>query len=159
MGVAAAGERRYPVDQEDSRYGSEASGQLERHLEVSPYLADKKKQAEELRLEILALSHRCREERAMWSRSGVHQIHWSSMGSATYDTGFAEDLEVLEVIKHEKMVSSTSLACGLEETSPGPRAREDGSFGPFRPRLPAEEPWNVAADEYPSVQERRTMSI
>lgn len=144
MGAALTGESLPLTDSEPSEPDScKASGQLERHLEVSPYLAEKKKQAEVLRLEILALSRRCREERAMWSQSGVHQIHWSSSGA---DLVADEELQAMELISREKTVVPSTSVCSPEDSSPGPRAQEDVPFGPFRPRLPAEEPWSCVED-------------
>eukprot|EP00435_Cladocopium_sp_Y103_P019659 s2059_g4.t1 len=80
-----------------------------------------------------ALSRRCREERAMWSQSGVHQIHWSSSGA---DLVADEELQVMELISREKFVVSATSLSSPEDTSPGPRAQE--LIGPFFTSLGAE---------------------
>eukprot|EP00930_Biecheleria_cincta_P060015 TRINITY_DN45714_c0_g1_i1.p1 TRINITY_DN45714_c0_g1~~TRINITY_DN45714_c0_g1_i1.p1 ORF type:complete len:237 (-),score=33.90 TRINITY_DN45714_c0_g1_i1:367-1038(-) len=116
-------------------------------------LARKRAEAERVRAEAVAGLRSCAEERAMWSRSGVFQIHWSSDkpsdwadledDSADKDVSSSphcslsllarRGLEGLQGVVVKKPL--TLLESGLEPDpmSPGPRAWDEAdpmSSGP-----------------------------
>mmetsp|Transcript_23537 Transcript_23537/g.42459 ORF Transcript_23537/g.42459 Transcript_23537/m.42459 type:complete len:251 (+) Transcript_23537:55-807(+) len=67
--------------------GLQATAKKQRRTEsslVEPYLAQKKAEADRQRAEMVAHAHACAEERAMWSLSGVTQVHWSSDGPSVW---------------------------------------------------------------------------
>mmetsp|Transcript_147003 Transcript_147003/g.208455 ORF Transcript_147003/g.208455 Transcript_147003/m.208455 type:complete len:167 (+) Transcript_147003:113-613(+) len=110
---------------------------------VSPYLAVRKKEAELVRLEFLALRHLYVEEQAMWSRSGVQQMHWSFTGETTRTpcSGTTEwDSDDSDSTNSQVLQACRSMLEG--EATPGPRPKKDHGLprGPSRPRLPSEDP-------------------
>eukprot|EP00931_Biecheleriopsis_adriatica_P068476 TRINITY_DN42417_c0_g1_i1.p1 TRINITY_DN42417_c0_g1~~TRINITY_DN42417_c0_g1_i1.p1 ORF type:complete len:273 (+),score=51.99 TRINITY_DN42417_c0_g1_i1:98-916(+) len=58
---------------------------------VSLHLAQKKAEAERFRAENQAFRSFCAEDRAMWSLSGVLQVHWSSDGPSVWDDNDNEE--------------------------------------------------------------------
>ncbi|CAE7846227.1 Cacna1h, partial [Symbiodinium microadriaticum] len=130
------------VEEDEEEDARPDSGGIE---PVSPYLAVRKKEAELVRLEFLALRHLYVEEQAMWSRSGVQQMHWSFTGETTRTpcSGTTEwDSDDSDSTNSQAFQACRSMVEVQEAATPGPRPKQDHGLprGPSRPRLPSEDP-------------------
>lgn len=135
--------------------------ELDLDSSAADYLTQKKAEAARVRAEASARLIYCAEERAMWSRSGVFQVHWSGdepsdwadLDDDNQDVSRSPDtspslldrrrLQSMEGDVVQKL-PPTLLESGLsaEPMSPGPRACSGELESPTKgekPRLPAEE--------------------
>lgn len=154
IGFTPSKRQRKEIDLDSS---TAAAARLDDVSQMEDYLTRKKAEAERVRAETAAGLKCCAEERAMWSRSGVLQVHWS--GDEPSDWADLDDdnqdmsaspslldrrgLKGLEGVVGQKL-PLTLLESGLsaDPMSPGPRACSGELESPAKgekPRLPAEE--------------------
>eukprot|EP00931_Biecheleriopsis_adriatica_P076052 TRINITY_DN49801_c0_g1_i1.p1 TRINITY_DN49801_c0_g1~~TRINITY_DN49801_c0_g1_i1.p1 ORF type:complete len:235 (+),score=42.75 TRINITY_DN49801_c0_g1_i1:61-705(+) len=103
--------------------------------EMASYLAQRKAEAERTRAEAAIYRRSCAEERAMWSRSGVTQLHWRTSKPRTWSEEASMDAPETEAARCRPQ--------GRLSRRPGPALQQpcdvtEGSAAPLRPRLPAE---------------------
>jgi len=122
---------------------------------LKPYLALKKAEAVRVAAESLAFKQGCAQDRAMWSLSGVTQVHWRKDGPSIWDHVDEEELEEAEAKRSQQRPLNSSDAAGASlldrRTKFGPRPSELEGTNPLlltlhgspqessrQPRLPAE---------------------
>lgn len=120
---------------------------------LKPYLALKKAEAGRVAAESLAFKQSCAQDRAMWSRSGVTQLHWRKDGPSIWDHVDEEELEEADRLHLRPLNLSDAAGASLLDRRKiiGPRPLELESIEPValtllgsphessrQPRLPAE---------------------
>lgn len=109
--------------------------------ETALYIAQRKAEAERTRAEAATYRRACAEERAMWSHSGVTQLHWRTSIPRSWSSTDVDDFEEDEE-KEAVHAQPEGQLCMGRRHGPTPLQYSsdvcDCSVAPLQPRLPEE---------------------